>query len=210
MNENTIRAVLFDVGGLLVTRRLEPREFMSIFGLNPDDAFDVECVDKAIWSHRDHHDLGMDDREFWATVALDLGVDVPRGDQLQQLIEADTSRMDHAEPEALAVVDALIATGLEVGILANAPASVAQRIRHSEWARERFTHCVFSAEYNVRKPHSSIYQVAAQTMQRKASEILFIDDRSKHVRGAQYVGMDAIQWTTAEDVLAQLRDRNLI
>lgn len=209
MNENNIRAVLFDVGGVLVTRRLEPRKFMSILGLNPQDDFDVECVDKAIWSHRDHHDLGMDDREFWATVALDLGVDVPRGEQLLELIEADTSRMDQAEPEALVVVDSLIANGLKVGILANAPASVAHRIRHSEWACNRFTHCVFSAEYHVRKPHSSIYQAAAQALQLESSEILFVDDRAKHVRGAQYVGMDAIRWTTSEDVVTQLRQRNL-
>lgn len=210
MATTPIKAVLFDVGGIFVTQRLDARCFLDLLGLNPNDPFDAECVDKAIWSHRDQHDLGLADVEFWATVALDVGVEIPRAQQLRALIEADVSRMREAERSALAVADALQARGITLGILANAPTTVATEIRHAEWVQGRFTEFCFSSDYKVRKPHSSIYQAAIQNLNLPVGEILFIDDRAKHTRGAQYVGMDAIVWNDADQVMKELQERNVL
>lgn len=210
MVETAIQAVFFDVGGLLVTERLRPCSFMSILGLDSNHPFEVDCVDKAIWAHRDQHDLGLTDQEFWANVALDLGIDIPTGDKLRQLIESDTQRMHIADENALAVVDRVRASGVKVGVLANAPQAVGQAIRTAPWARERFDHFIFSADFGVRKPHSSIYQCAVQELKIPAERILLIDDRAKHVRGAQYVGMDAFVWESPEQAMAELIGRGVI
>lgn len=210
MSTQSIQAVLFDVGGIFVTQRLEAQGFIKALGLNPNDPFDVDCVDKAIWSHRDQHDLGLSDQEFWGLVALDVGVDVPRSQQLDTLIKADVQRMHCAEEAPLAVCDQLLQNGVKLGLLANAPKSVGQEIPRTEWASQRFSHFIFSSSYGVCKPSSSLYQTAANELQLLPEEILFIDDRSKHVRGAQYVGMDAFVWESAEQAVVELRRRNLL
>lgn len=143
-------------------------------------------------------------------MALDLGVDVPRSQQLDTLIQADVQRMHHAESSALAVCDQLLKKGVTLGILANAPRSVGKEIPTTEWAAERFSHYIFSSAFGVRKPSSSLYQAAANELQLTPEQILFIDDRSKHVRGAQYVGMDAFVWESAEQAVVELRRRNLV
>lgn len=210
MTASGIQAVLFDVGGIFVTQRLDARFFLEILGLDATDPFDIECVDKAMWSHRDQHDLGLSDQEFWATVALDIGVDVPRSHMLKALVEADTRRMYDVETSALAVVDRLKDGGYTVGILANAPASVAAEIRRTPWARDRFSHFTFSSDVQVRKPHSSVYHAAASDLQLAPEQILFIDDRAKHVRGAQYVGMQGLVWESAEQLEAELEAMGLL
>lgn len=210
MRPADIQAVLFDVGGIFVTRRLDAGRFLDILGLDPTNPFDRECLDKAMWSHRDKHDLGLSDAEFWATVAMDIGVDSPRADTLQALIRADVSRMHDAEPSALEIVDLVLDAGLTVGLLANAPASVGQEIKATPWAASRFTHYTFSSDLHVRKPHSSIYNAAASDLQLTPEQILFIDDRDKHVRGAQYVGMDAFTWHDAHQVRRELVARGIL
>lgn len=210
MTDHCVQAVLFDVGGLLVTQRLDVTSFMPLLGLNPSDPVDVDYLDKAIWSHRDQHDLGIRDQEFWASVALDLGIDIPRGTVLDTLVQADVERMNRPEAAALEVVDVLKAAGLTVGILANAPLCVATSIRQADWAQQRFDHFFFSSDYSVRKPHSSIYQAAVQGLSLDPAHILFIDDRAKHVRGAQYVGMDGLLWESPEQAMAELTQRGIL
>lgn len=199
-----VQAILFDVGGVLVTQRMSPVIVAEILGLDTDNPFEVSAVDRAIWAHRDQHDEGISDAEFWNIITLDLGVHEPSEQQLSALVHQDVVRMNHADPAALALTDMLLAAGYELGLLANSPVSVAEEVRRSAWAKDRFTTFVFSGDHRQRKPQSSIYRTAAEQIGRSPEEILFIDDRPKHVRTAQYLGMQGLVWESVEQATNEL------
>lgn len=189
-----IRTVYFDLTGVLVTKRPDPQEFCQLLALDCSDPVIVSLVDHAMWAHRDEHDAGGDDAEFWNAVAGDCGNAELSPQQIEALVQADVRRMFNPCPEALRCVDEALAAGCTVGILANAPACVANALRTAPWAKDRFTYFILSGECGQRKPQSSIYRLAAQAADSEPEEILFIDDREKHLRGAQYFGMKTLQW----------------
>ena len=194
-----IRTVYFDVTGVLVTERPDPQEFCRLLSLDCSDPVIVSLVDHAMWAHRDVHDAGVSDTVFWNAVAGDCGNAELDEAQVSALVEADVRRMSTPNEEALHVVDRALEAGCAVGILANAPVCVARTLRSVPWARDRFTHFIFSGECGQRKPQSTIYRLAAQAAEAEPEEILFIDDREKHLRGAQYFGMKTVQWPSIVD-----------
>ncbi|WP_175957148.1 HAD-IA family hydrolase [Schaalia sp. Marseille-Q2122] len=189
-----IQTVYFDVTGVLVTERPDPQEFCRLLSLDCTDPVIVSLVDHAMWAHRDQHDAGGSDAAFWNAVAGDCGNAELTDAQIQALVDADIRRMYTPNEEALRCVDRALEAGCTVGILANAPACVAQALRAAPWAKDRFSHFIFSGECGQRKPQSTIYRLAAQAAETEPEEILFIDDREKHLRGAQYFGMKTLQW----------------
>ena len=68
--DTTVRAVLCDLGGVLITQRPDPREVLSVLGLSVEEHH-IDLVDRAIWAHRDAYDDGCSDREFWDCIAGD-------------------------------------------------------------------------------------------------------------------------------------------
>lgn len=195
MNISTdIRTVYFDLTGVLVTERPDPQEFCTLLALDCSDPVIVSLVDHAMWAHRDVHDAGGTDTAFWNAVAGDCGHAELTDAQINALVDADVRRMLTPNEEALRCVDEAIEAGCAVGILANAPACVARALREAPWAAQRFTHFIFSGECGQSKPQSTIYRLAAQAAECEPEEILFIDDREKHLRGAQYLGMQTLQW----------------
>lgn len=194
-----VRTVYFDLTGVLVTERPDPQAFCTLLALDCTDPVIVSLVDHAMWAHRDEHDAGGSDAEFWNAVAGDCGNAELTPQQIEALVEADVQRMHTPNDEALQFVDEAVAAGCQVGILANAPACVARALRHLPWAQERFTYFIFSGECGQRKPQSTIYRLAAQASESEPEEILFIDDREKHLRGAQYFGMRTLQWPCGSD-----------
>lgn len=189
-----VRTVYFDLTGVLVTERPDPQEFCRLLALDCTDPVIVSLVDRAMWAHRDEHDAGGSDTDFWNAVAGDCGNAELTAEQIEALIEADVRRMYTPCQDALQCVDQAIAAGCTVGILANAPACLARVLRTLPWAKDRFTHFIFSGECGQRKPQSTIYRLAAQAADNEPEEILFIDDREKHLRGAQYFGMQTLLW----------------
>lgn len=194
-----IHTVYFDITGVLVTERPDPEEICRLLSLDCTDPVIVSLVDHAIWAHRDEHDAGGSDATFWNAVAGDCGNAELSSAQIDALVEADVRRMLSPNERALNWVDQALGAGCTVGVLANAPACVAQALRNAPWAKERFTHFIISGECGQRKPQSTIYRLAAQAAEREPEEILFIDDREKHLRGAQYLGMKTMLWSEKEN-----------
>lgn len=210
MTQTPLRAVLFDVGGVLVTQRMDARHVTEILGLDVANPFEVSAVDHAIWSHRDSHDEGISDAEFWTAITLDLGVGEPQPHMLEELVRQDIERMHNVDNEALALVKDLRQAGYIMGILANSPVSVARELESTAWARDNFDLFVFSGDYHQRKPKSRIYQIACDELKLDVEEILFIDDRPQHVRTAQYLGMQGLVWESPAQSITELRQRRII
>ncbi len=207
--EDDIQAILFDVGGVLVTSRPDPSRIARLLGLDPSAADAVELVDHAIWFHRDSYDIGLDDREFWNRVAGDCGLGEIDDVTLHSLVVEDTSRFETPDPGAVAVAHQLHATK-RLGILSNAPVAVANAVESQRWARELFESFTFSGPLGTAKPSQAIYRAGTEAIGVPAQRILFIDDRAPNLRAAELAGMTTLQWTGAEEVGTELIDRGIL
>jgi len=66
-----------------------------------------------------------------------------------------------------------------------------------------------SFELQSMKPDAKIYRAAAELAECRPEEIFFVDDREENVQGALEAGYDAVLYTTAESLVAALRQRGV-
>lgn len=73
-----------------------------------------------------------------------------------------------------------------------------------------FADIVVSGQVGMLKPEPGIYELLLQRNGLRASDCLFIDDSPANVAGAQAVGMQALHFTGADDLAADLRQLGLL
>ncbi len=201
------RPVLFDVGGVLVNSHPDPACIAALIG---DDSSEfVALVDQAIWANRDAYDAGASDRDFWDRVLGDCGQPQVSDEVLSKLVELDSMRMHHANPEALELIRELAQAGVRLGILSNAPKPIADQIRRASWAKS-FSSFVFSCDVGSCKPHRQIYRESLEIYEVDPEDVIFFDDRKKNIRAAQLLGIHGIVWTGAAQARESLQELNIL
>ncbi|WP_026459723.1 HAD-IA family hydrolase [Schaalia suimastitidis] len=200
-----IRAVLFDVGGVIVNARPDPTETAALLGIPTDDLTAIRLVDQAMWAHRDAYDAGTTDKEFWDRVAGDCGLEEIDDHTLAALVAADTGRLDTADPRAIAIVEDFYNAGIVCSVLSNAPHAIADAIKAAPWYRQYFSSGVFSAEVNVCKPQRAIFRHALANVEVEPQAIVFVDDRCENLRAAELLGMKTVLWDGSDEAEYELR-----
>jgi putative hydrolase of the HAD superfamily len=190
-----ITTLFFDVGGVLLTNgwdRSTRRRAAERFHLDWDTL-------------EERHELVVADFET-GRLSLDAYLDCtvfhdPRPFSREEF-KAFIFAQSQADPDALAVVEALAAAGnYLLATLNNESAELnAYRIRQFQF-RRYFTVFFTSCYLGLRKPDPKIYRLALDLTQRTAAECLFVDDRALNVDSARAAGMRAIRFENA----AQLR-----
>ena len=194
----TIRAVYFDLGGVIVRTEFQaPRQHLTErFGMEYDDlvrlVFDGKTAVQAT--------VGLlSEAEHWAAVAQRL-----------RLSEAET-RVVRDEFFAGDVIDLHLLDfmrGLrkqvKVGLISNAWSGLRPWIAAKKFA-DAFDAMTISAEAGVAKPDARIYQIALAALGVAPAEAVFLDDFAANVDGARAVGMQAIHFVQPEPALAALQ-----
>lgn len=75
--------------------------------------------------------------------------------------------------------------------------------------REIFPTRITSYQVGFVKPDVKIFQAAAEKAGHSPEEIFFVDDIAGHVAGAKAAGLDAVQYTTTQKFVEDLRKRGL-
>lgn len=70
--------------------------------------------------------------------------------------------------------------------------------------RDYFSFFASSCVVGLRKPEAAIYRLALNLSQRSPSECVFIDDRALNVERAAELGINAIQFQSSEQLIADL------
>ncbi|MFJ2815704.1 HAD family hydrolase [Streptomyces sp. NPDC087294] len=154
------------------------------------------------WAHRDAYDLGEPPEAYWSRVGQSLGrpLDAAWADRLDRI---DTGCWTVLDPAAEAVLDRLVANGTPLGVLSNAPTTLAVAVRGAAWSTV-FETLVFSADLGVMKPDPRIYRAADQRYGRAPADVVFFDDRPENVEAARAHGWRAHLWTGAEEATRAL------
>jgi HAD superfamily hydrolase (TIGR01509 family) len=177
-----IKAVLFDVGNVLITWHPE-----NLFGkLIPDDArraFFLETVVPMDWHV--NHDAGV-------TFAENRKGPLARFPEFADEIHAFDTRFEEmlGEPvaESLAVAEELNARGVPLYALTNMPQEKAQMVfsKISIWPYIRDV--IISGDEKLIKPDPAIYELALRRMGLTAPEVFFTDDSVANIEAARRLG----------------------
>lgn len=196
--ETRIKAIFFDLGGVLVTD-IFPLMENYISGLSGKHFSKVKEIRKQYWPD---YELGrMDGVGFFQRQIDDLGIDLD-----PEAVMAKSFDLIKVRPEVLEIVKALRATGkYDLGVLSNNTDEWSDYAQDDMGLGEYFDVWVSSSSVHVKKPDKEIFDIASGRLGLKNSECLFIDNMILNTDGAVAAGMRAIHYTCPEKLVKDLR-----
>jgi FMN phosphatase YigB (HAD superfamily) len=119
--------------------------------------------------------------------------------------------------ETWKLVERLVASGHNLAILSNTNSQQWNWCTDGRFpilagagrAGAAFGMAVLSFEVNSMKPDRAIYDAAVERAGASPREVFFVDDRAENVVGAQAAGLDAVQFTDADQLVVDLRQRGI-
>ncbi len=199
MSRQTIRALLFDLGGVLLrTEDPNPRAALEArLGLAAGEA------EHLVFHGTDGTaaQLGrITAGQLWARVGHRLALDAAGLRRFRRQFFAG----DHIHRPLLAVVRELGAQ-YQTALVSNAMDDLGEVIGERYPIADAFDLVVGSAGEGVMKPDPAIYLRTLEQLGRQPAEAVLIDDAVANVEGARAVGIHGIHCTPDTDVAAQLR-----
>jgi putative hydrolase of the HAD superfamily len=185
-------AILFDIGGVLLTNGWDHNERDSIFtrfAIDPDEYLARQSAMYEAW------DLGkISAREFFDHTVFYT----PRAFTYQQFWQAILDCSQVLEDGAMGILEEIAASNIcrdgkcLLGALNNEPRETNQyRFEHfglGRWLRVRLSSCYLG----LHKPDPAYYHRAIDILGSEPQRILFIDDRIANVDAARQAGMQAL------------------
>jgi glucose-1-phosphatase len=137
-------------------------------------------------------------RRFYRIVAKDLGFD----GKYEEFAEIWSDIFDPIEP--MVKLASALATRLPRVILSNTNAIHVEHILARYPFLQDFDAHVYSHEVGFLKPDAAIYRLTLDKYDLEPARTLFVDDLRANVEGARVLGMQAIQFESAEQVQQEL------
>jgi putative hydrolase of the HAD superfamily len=199
----TIRAVMFDFGGVVTTspfeafarleleRGLPPGFIRTVNATNPDDN---------AWARLERNEIGLDDfAAAWGAEAGALGHELD-GRLVLEKLSGDV------RPKMVAAIDACRKT-YKTACLTNNFASP-DRVVSEEVAEvyALFDAVLESRVLGVRKPDPRFYELACATLGVEPTESVFLDDLGVNLKPARLLGMHTIKVTDPDEALRELEE----
>ena len=200
-----LRAVVFDYGMVLsgVPNPVAYAELVRITGL---PAADFETL---YWRDRHAYDEGkLTGLEFWNKLNRDAALGLSQ-DQVDELNHWDGVLWTTQNDVMIAWVERLKARGILTAILSNMGDNVLASIERTFKWPALFDVRVWSFQHLMAKPEPAIYRLTLEQLGTRAEETLFLDDRLVNVEAAAALGMQAIEFTTVENLRSQLMNLGL-
>ena len=203
-----IKAVIFDMGGVLVDLDIEDckKTFKELLGYNDIDTIIDACHQKGIYGDLEEGKLSAD--EFRSIV---LAGSRP-GASPEQVDEAMSHILVDIAPYKSAMLKRL-SEKYELYMLSNNnPICLPYSRKMFEEAgvplENIFRKCFFSFDMKALKPSETFYKEVINQIGLPAEQMLFIDDSMKNVEGSVAAGLPAVYYEPGTDLEALL-DRML-
>lgn len=198
-------AILFDVGGVLLTNGWDHRERAQVLARFGVDVAEFESRNPAPYAQWEIGEIPVNDY-------LDASVFYePRNFTREHFFDAMCAQSQVLPDSALSVLQELAASRkCLVGALNN-EARETNAFRFQRFGlRELFAVTLSSCYLGLRKPDLAIYRRALDILGRPPERVLFIDDRAGNVAAAEAAGMKAILFTGAERLRRDLANLGVL
>jgi len=194
----TLRAVFFDLGGVIVrTEYQAPREHLAErLNMTYEDlyrlVFESDTSRKA--------SIGAITTEaHWAAVTRRLGYPPSEAKAIREEFFAG----DIIDRSLLDFIGSL-RPRCKTGVISNAWPDMREYMAQNKMDGA-FDELVISAEIGVMKPEPRIYEIALERLSVQASEASLVDDTKANVEAAHALGMKSILFQNSEQVLFDLQ-----
>jgi|SRR5579859_3907858 len=191
-----IKAVIFDVGGVLIHDpwpgmlkhysqhlNVEQEKFQKVY---------MEFVNE--WQKG-----ALSELDFWRKMCKKLERSLPRTESLW----LDGFKSTYTEKkEVFDLIQSLKKRGLKIGLLSNTEVPVMHFLMEKKY--EDFDAFVYSCGTGKIKPDAEIYHEVLETLGVAANEAIFIDDKLENVEGARQVKMLGVEFKNVEQVKKEL------
>jgi epoxide hydrolase-like predicted phosphatase len=193
-----IKAVIFDVGGVLVrTHDWSGRQrWERELALQPGQAeWFVFQSDAGLHAQQGQ----ITEAAMWRRVAADLGLDAVQLDAFRQ----DFWAGDALDEQLVAYIRSL-RPAYQTAIISNFNDGLRASLERTYPIADAFDLIVVSAEESMMKPDERIYHLTLERLGRQPAEAVFVDDSPANVEAARAIGMVAVHYRAGMDVVAAL------
>ncbi|MGA9070315.1 MAG: HAD family phosphatase [Terracidiphilus sp.] len=194
----SLRAVVFDYGIVLSG----PPNAEAWAAMKRITGLPEERFAPFFWGDRLAYDEGkLTGITFWQKLLREAGLPL---DHVEELNRWDGRLWGGANLAMVEWQQAIQQRGLRTAILSNMGDSVLEHIlsKH-DWVR-RFDVLVWSYQLGIAKPDPEIYRHTLARLGTPPDETLFIDDRQENVEAARALGIQSIEYSTVEQLRADL------
>lgn len=195
----SIRAVIFDLGGVLVrTDNKEPRRLLAErYGMTYEEidrlVFDSETAGQATVG-------GLTVRKHWGWVAQQLNLnDQDLADFEEQFWAGDT-----LDGELVDFIRAL-RPSIKTALLSNAWDELRDTLQRRWKILDIFDEVAISAELKMKKPEAEIYEWIANRLGVVPEEAVFVDDMERNIEAAQAAGLKGVRFLNTSQALSEIR-----
>jgi putative hydrolase of the HAD superfamily len=196
------KAIIFDLGKVLVHFDFK-RGYRELEGLCPYPAAEIpkRLGSTGLVARFETGLIQPHDFVEQLSRILDLHVDYDRFCRIWSCIFAETL-VPESMLEGLAARYRLL-------LLSNTNAIHFEMIRQSYPMIRHFHHLILSYEVKAMKPRPEIFHAAVARAGCRPEECFFTDDMAEFVEGARKVGIDAVQFRSAEQLAEELKSRGI-
>ena len=191
-----IKAIIFDLGGVIINIDKLLKNWNKIFKIKDKEKFWREINYEMIPLCKGE----INETQFWKNVANRFKVDynkIPKN-----FLDKDFKKSITFNKELLRLVS-ILKRKYKIGVISNIIGSHS-KINRSLGLYDHFHHLVLSFEVKMTKDSAEIFKLAAQRMNVKPKECIFIDDIGKFVSVAESAGMSAILFKDNKQLKSEL------
>ena len=204
MSDNSIEAVVFDVGRVLYQWQLS-----ALFEKIVDDPERLEKVLGEVVTEEWHflHDAG---RPLAQMVPERIALYPDFAEEIRAYATRFNETIPGPVPGSHALVERLDEAGMPLFAITNFGAEFWAGFRPQERIFDRFRDIVVSGEERVAKPDPAIFALAERRFGLPAASMLFIDDNPANIEAARNCGWQVHHFTEAGLLENDLSERGLI
>jgi len=191
--------ILFDVGGVLLTNSWDVRQRAAAAEHFQLDEIELQKHHAAVFESWERGEIAM-------AAYLDQAVFYrPRDFSRDEFVACMFSQSELLPDGALEILKELAThRPCLLGALNNESRELNEH-RFSAFGLRQYFNVAFSSCYvGLRKPGAEIYRLAIDVLGARPERILFIDDRTENVAGAQQAGITALRFSGADALKQEL------
>jgi putative hydrolase of the HAD superfamily len=197
-NNKMIKAIFFDLGGVLVTNLFHELEeaLAKELGVSLDE---MKAVRRKHWSR---YKVGeMEGHDFWKNILDDLGSDMD-ADALYDRVFTGIN----VKEDTVAVLERLKQTNrYKLGVVSNNSNEWSDYSEKKLGLGKYFDVWISSSYVHMKKPDKEIFLLAAERIGIEPADCVFIDDDHDNSEAAAAAGMKAIRFRDAAQLEQDLR-----
>jgi putative hydrolase of the HAD superfamily len=198
---NSFDGFIFDYGGVLVRHQTEAEQaqMAKIAGIS------LEQFQEFYWKDRSDYDKGLlTGTEYWQAIGQQADKLLTLH-QINELVELDNLSWLNFDEPMWKFVDDLRSAGKRLAILSNMPADLGEAIKARTNRFNKFDFVTLSFEVKSVKPEAQIYEHCLTGIGTEPNRTLFFDDKIANVKGAEMLGIAAVEFLDRDTVLAKVR-----